>query len=153
MDTQPGTRADAIEEFSRLLKSAGHELDRLVAAHLGGLSVRQWHVLACLEGGVGKPMTALIEATLLPGPSLTRLVDGMVDDNLVLRKADVVDRRRVLVYQTKRGAALYRQIRERLNRSDRLVAVSIKGPMPTGRLAELLNWLREPDPSTHTAPN
>ena len=90
MDIKPGSCADTIEELSRLVNSAAHELDRVVTENLAGLTVRQWHVLATLEGGVGKPMTALAEATLLPGPSLTRLVDGMVDDNLVLRKADVI---------------------------------------------------------------
>ncbi|MEZ0049353.1 DNA-binding MarR family transcriptional regulator [Mycobacterium sp. MAA66] len=142
MDIKLGTRADTIEELSRLVKSAAHELDRLVTEHLAGLSVRQWHVLATLDGGVGKPMTALADVTLLPGPSLTRLIDGMVDDNLVLRKADIVDRRRVLVYQTRRGASLYRQIRERLNKSEQLTALCATSPVPADKLAELLTALR-----------
>jgi DNA-binding MarR family transcriptional regulator len=145
MDIKPGSCADTIEELSRLVNSAAHELDRMVTAHLGGLSVRQWHVLATLEGGVGRPMTALAEATLLPGPSLTRLVDGMVDDNLVLRKADVIDRRRVLVYQTRRGGALYRQIRERLNKSEQLTALCASSTLPTDKLTDLLNALQRPD--------
>ena len=127
-----------------MVNSAAHELDRVVTEHLAGLTVRQWHVLATLEGGVGKPMTALAEATLLPGPSLTRLVDGMVDDNLVLRKADVVDRRRVLVYQTRRGAALYRQNRERLNKSEQLAALCTSTSLQAEALAELLVTLQRP---------
>ena len=144
MDIKPGSCADTIEELSRLVNSAAHELDRVVTENLAGLTVRQWHVLATLEGGVGKPMTALAEATLLPGPSLTRLVDGMVDDNLVLRKADVIDRRRVLVYQTRRGGALYRQIRERLNKSEQLAALCGSGTLPTEKLTELLSALQQP---------
>ena len=145
MDTKPATHAETIEELSRLAKWAAHELDRLVAEHLAGLTVRHWHVLAALEGGAGKPMTVLAEVTLLPGPSLTRLVDGMVDDNLVLRKADVVDRRRVLVYQTRRGASLYRQIRERLNKSEQLTALCTSSPVSAEKLTELLTALREAD--------
>jgi DNA-binding MarR family transcriptional regulator len=145
MDIKPGSSADTIEELARLVKSAAYELDRMVTKHLAGLSVRQWHVLATLEGGVGKPMTALAEVTLLPGPSLTRLVDGMVDDNLVLRKADVIDRRRVLVYQTKRGGSLYRQIRERLNKSEQLAGLCASSTLPTEKLTELLSALHRPD--------
>ncbi|MDR3663423.1 MAG: MarR family transcriptional regulator [Mycobacterium sp.] len=144
MDTEPGTRADTIEELSRLVKSAAYELDRLVTDHLDGMSVRQWHVLATLEGGVGKPMSALAEATLLPGPSLTRLIDGMVDGNLVLRKADIVDRRRVLVYQTKRGASRYQRIRDRLNKSEPLRALCGQQQLRTEQLTELLAALRTP---------
>lgn len=142
MEMKPGARADTIEELARLVKSVAFELDRVVTDHLGGLTVRQWHVLAALEGGAGKPMTALAEVTLLPGPSLTRLVDGMVDDNLVLRKADVVDRRRVLVYQTRRGNALYRQIRYRLNKSEQLAALCTSASLQPEALTELLGVLQ-----------
>ncbi|WP_234791596.1 MarR family winged helix-turn-helix transcriptional regulator [Mycolicibacterium mucogenicum] len=142
MEMKPGARADTIEELARLVKSVAFELDRVVTDHLGGLTVRQWHVLAALEGGAGKPMTALAEVTLLPGPSLTRLVDGMVDDNLVLRKADVVDRRRVLVYQTRRGSALYRQIRDRLNKSEQLAALCTSASLQPETLTELLGVLQ-----------
>ncbi|WP_285033422.1 MarR family transcriptional regulator [Mycolicibacterium sp. lyk4-40-TYG-92] len=144
MDMKPGARADTIEELARLVKSVAFELDRVVTDHLAGLTVRQWHVLAALEGGAGKPMTALAEVTLLPGPSLTRLVDGMVDDNLVLRKADVVDRRRVLVYQTRRGGSLYRQIRERLGKSEQLAALCTSTSLQPEALAELLSTLQQP---------
>ncbi|MCX8561383.1 MarR family transcriptional regulator [Mycolicibacterium mucogenicum] len=144
MDMKPGARADTIEELARLVKSVAFELDRVVTDHLAGLTVRQWHVLAALEGGAGKPMTALAEVTLLPGPSLTRLVDAMVDDNLVLRKADVVDRRRVLVYQTRRGGSLYRQIRERLGKSEQLAALCTSTSLQPEALAELLSTLQQP---------
>lgn len=144
MDMKPGARADTIEELARLVKSVAFELDRVVTDHLAGLTVRQWHVLATLEGGVGKPMTALAEVTLLPGPSLTRLIDGMVDDNLVLRKPDVVDRRRVLVYQTRRGGALYRQIRERLDKSGQLATLCTSTSLQPEALTELLSTLQSP---------
>jgi len=123
MEMKPGARADTIEELARLVKSVAFELDRVVTDHLGGLTVRQWHVLAALEGGAGKPMTALAEVTLLPGPSLTRLVDGMVDDNLVLRKADVVDRRR-------------------LNKSEQLDALCTSASLQPEALTELLGVLQ-----------
>ena len=59
-------------------------------------------------------MSELAEVAQLPPASLTRLIDGMVGDNLVYRKADARDRRLVLVHVTPRGSALYRRISERI---------------------------------------
>lgn len=141
MGTTSDGRAATLEALLRLMKSAAHELDRAVIEHLDGITVPQWHVLAALEGGTGKPMSALGAVTLLPGPSLTRLIDGMVDDNLVLRKADIADRRRVLVYQTRRGASVHQRIRNRLAKSDDLVTVLGESAVLAERLPELLAQL------------
>ncbi len=137
-----GDVAAAVEELSRLAKTVAQELDRAVASHLDGLTVAQWHVLSALSGGRGKAMSELGAATLLPGPSLTRLIDGMVDDNLVLRKVDVTDRRRVLVYQTRRGAAAFQRVRARLSKSDDLAALTARNADLPERLAAVLAQLR-----------
>ncbi len=55
-------------------------------------------------------MAQLADAVLIPGPSLTRLVDKLVADNLVYRLVDENDRRRVLVYLTGRGRALHDRV-------------------------------------------
>lgn len=52
-------------------------------------------------------MSQIAEATLLAGASLTRLIDAMISDNLVHRKVDDTDRRRVLVFPTRRGLITY----------------------------------------------
>lgn len=117
MDQHLSARAAAVEELSRLLNSATAQLDSAVSAEIDGLTPNQWHVLAALESGVGAPMSALAAVTLLPGPSLTRLIDGMIDDNLVHRRPDDDDRRRVLVFQTRRGASLFARARTRVARS------------------------------------
>ena len=57
-------------------------------------------------------MSELAEFTQLPPASLTRLVDGLVADNLVHRKADARDRRRVIVHITPRGRTLQRRLSE-----------------------------------------
>ncbi len=59
-------------------------------------------------------MSELAEFTQLPPASLTRLVDGMVADNLVHRKPDPRDRRGVLVHLTERGLALQARLSERI---------------------------------------
>ncbi|MHA3018945.1 MarR family winged helix-turn-helix transcriptional regulator [Mycobacterium sp. BMJ-28] len=144
MDTIPGIPA-AVEELSRLAKTVVQELDRAVATQLDGMTVAQWHVLSALAGGQGKAMSELGTVTLLPGPSLTRLIDGMVDDNLVLRKVDVADRRRVLVYQTRRGSAAYQRARNRLAKSEQLAALVAHNAGASERLGEVLATLRGQD--------
>ena len=52
-------------------------------------------------------MNEIAEAAMLPSPSLTKLVDRMVQDNLVYRRSDVADRRRVMLFPTDRGNAVY----------------------------------------------
>lgn len=51
----------------------------------------------------GAPQTGLAESAFLPPPTLTKLVDQFVDQNLVHRRADPYDRRRVLARLTPRG--------------------------------------------------
>ncbi|PXX68937.1 MarR family protein [Nocardia tenerifensis] len=89
------------------MRRASQELDRAISATLGEHSVARWHALAAVVDGAGHPMSHLAEATLLTGANLTRLIDGMIADNLVHRKVDDTDRRRVLVFPTRRGLAAY----------------------------------------------
>ncbi|WP_327731589.1 MarR family transcriptional regulator [Streptomyces sp. NBC_00487] len=66
-------------------------------------SVEAWRVLDLLSDGEGHNMTALAEHAFLPAPSLTKLIDQLVDQNLVFRRVDPADRRRVLAHLTPRG--------------------------------------------------
>ena len=68
-----------------------------------GTTIEEWRVLSLLADGNGHAMTEIAEYALLPAPSLTKLVDRMVSQNLVIRRADDVDRRRVLVLISDRG--------------------------------------------------
>jgi DNA-binding MarR family transcriptional regulator len=69
-----------------------------------GATVEEWRVLSLLTDGNGHAMTEIAEYVALPAPSLTKLADRLVSQNLVLRRADEVDRRRVLVFATQRGS-------------------------------------------------
>jgi len=66
-------------------------------------SVEAWRVLDLLSDGQGHNMTALADHAFLPAPSLTKLMDQLVDQNLVYRRVDPADRRRVLAHLTPRG--------------------------------------------------
>ncbi|MFB8103764.1 MULTISPECIES: MarR family winged helix-turn-helix transcriptional regulator [unclassified Streptomyces] len=75
-----------------------------------GCSVDAWRVLELLSGDEGRTMTALAEDAALPAPTLTKIVDQLVDQNLVFRRVDPTDRRRVLAQLTPRGLRRRRQL-------------------------------------------
>ena len=85
----------------------------LVLAH-HDCTVERWRALSLLAHGSSHRMSELAEFTQLPPASLTRLVDGLVADNLVHRKPDPRDRRGVLVHITERGLALAAALSERI---------------------------------------
>ncbi|MER6671908.1 MarR family winged helix-turn-helix transcriptional regulator [Streptomyces sp. NPDC000983] len=115
----PPSSARRSRDLVQLLTRA----ERLVARRLQraldeeGCSPDAWRVLALLSDGQGHHMTAVAEAAFLPPPTLTKLVDHLVDQNLVHRRVDPLDRRRVLAHLTPRGADYWRRV-DRAVRAD-----------------------------------
>ncbi|MBP8538099.1 MarR family winged helix-turn-helix transcriptional regulator [Streptomyces sp. MK37H] len=85
-------------------------VERSVVQRLGealkaeGATLEEWRVLSFLGDGVGHAMTEVAESALLTAPTLTKVVDRMVSLNLVVRRVDEADRRRVLVFASERGS-------------------------------------------------
>ncbi|MET7482198.1 MarR family winged helix-turn-helix transcriptional regulator [Streptomyces sp. NPDC005538] len=102
--------------LAHLLAHAERRLGRRMAAVLAGedCSVERWRVLSIIADGKGHPMTEIADQVLMPAPSLTKLVDRMVADNLVHRRPDRADRRRVLLHLTARGRTLHQSAAHRL---------------------------------------
>lgn len=75
---------------------AAARLAKTVETALGevGLSMPQYRLLALLSDG-SSAATALADRLAVSRPSITALVDGLVERGLVERQADVADRRRV----------------------------------------------------------
>ena len=74
------------------------------------VGVAEWRVLQLLADGLGHPVSDVARAVMLPAATVTRLIDRMVSKNLVYRRADDEDRRRLLVFMTERGTRLYRTL-------------------------------------------
>jgi DNA-binding MarR family transcriptional regulator len=110
------TRETNGEALVLLLGDAERRIARRLAQILAedSCTVERWRALALLAGGDMHRMSELADFTQLPPASLTRLIDGMVADNLVHRKADPRDRRGVLVHITGRGRALHRRLSDRI---------------------------------------
>ncbi|TCP55262.1 DNA-binding MarR family transcriptional regulator [Tamaricihabitans halophyticus] len=94
------------------LTRAAHEVASSVqrAVKDEGFSFDQWLVIESLAGSHGMAMAELAANTKVTGPTLTRVVDRLVTTATVYREVDATDRRRVLVYLSPRGRAVYRRL-------------------------------------------
>jgi DNA-binding MarR family transcriptional regulator len=133
----------AAQSALALITAVERQLTTAVAADLQreGVTLEQWRVLSCLSGREGRAMNEIASDALLPPPTLTKVVDRLVAANLVHRRSDPQDRRRVLILLTPRG----RSVRQRL---DRIVQEhhqgwsDVLGESGLGQLTELLARLR-----------
>ncbi|MEU9406853.1 MarR family winged helix-turn-helix transcriptional regulator [Streptomyces sp. NPDC048281] len=124
-------------DLAHLLSHAERRVVRRLAAVLAeeGCTVEEWRVLSLVGDGQGHPMSEIADHALMPAPSLTKLVDRMVADNLVHRRPDPHDRRRVLLHLTARGEDLHARAAHRVQGDQaRLLDATADG----GALAHLL---------------
>lgn len=103
MPTEPS------RDLAHLLSRAERLLELRMSTVLASVhcTLDEWRVLKILSDGHGHIMTEIADFAMLPPPTLTKLMDRMVAEGLVYRRADEVDRRRVLAYLGERGRALY----------------------------------------------
>lgn len=97
-----------------LLAQANRQINRQLDVEFKaeGVPVEQWRILKLLAEDNGRPMGDLAQVALLNHPTLTKTIDRMVSQNLVYRRADPEDGRRVLIFISDRGRA----VNERLNK-------------------------------------
>lgn len=93
------------DESLRLLslaeRAVTQRLDEALRAH--GAGIDQWRILSLLVERGGCPMSVVGDHAMLLAPKLSKLVDRMVSANLVIRRTDEHDRRRVLIAASPRG--------------------------------------------------
>lgn len=75
-----------------------------------GLRVPEWRVLACLFDQDGLMITQLARFSLMEQSRMTRIVDQMEKRELVARKSDAGDGRRVRIYLTDDGRLMSTQL-------------------------------------------
>ncbi|MEU3486356.1 MarR family winged helix-turn-helix transcriptional regulator [Streptomyces massasporeus] len=106
--TPPRRPDDLVQLLTRAERLAARRLQGVLEGE--GCSLDAWRVLASLSDGEGHHMTGLAEAAFLPPPTLTKLVDQLVDQNLVHRRVDPFDRRRILAHLTPRGQEYWQRV-------------------------------------------
>jgi DNA-binding MarR family transcriptional regulator len=104
------------------------------------MSTEQWRVLSMLADGSGHPMSEIAAFAMVPPPTLTKIIDRLIERTLVYRRVDTDDRRRVLVFLSARGAQLYRVAGAEVADAEREVAEALGGA-DADQLAELLGRL------------
>jgi MarR family transcriptional regulator, organic hydroperoxide resistance regulator len=124
------------QDMAWLLSRAAHQLNERLSGVLEaeGLSLGQWWVLGLLADGTGHTMSEAADHAMVPAPTLTKAVDQLVAANLVYRRADRHDRRRVLIYLTARGQRLHTRLAGKL-------AGSLDGFVDAAEVAQLTQLL------------
>jgi DNA-binding MarR family transcriptional regulator len=107
-----------------------------------GSTLERWRVLSLLTDGLGHPMSEIASHVFVPPPTLTKVVDRLVADNLVHRHVDPSDRRRVLVLLTARGRSSQRRL-DRVVEKRMADALSDLGTADVVHLARLLALVKD----------
>jgi len=134
----------ATSHLSVLLTRAERRVARRVDVALRGseLTAEQWRVLSALVDGAGHPMSEIAGEAMVPAPTLTKLVDRLLDRALVRRGIDPADRRRVLVVLTDRGVELVDRLGTEVGHAEREVTSALGEP-ETAELMAILARLLE----------
>jgi MarR family transcriptional regulator, organic hydroperoxide resistance regulator len=140
--SSPGAHADLGELVTRAERLLARRFTPVLAA--AGLSIDGWRVMCLLADHEGHPMTEVATRTFLPPASLTKLMDQLVDTNLVYRRVDDLDRRRIRAHLTPRGHRLHERLRAELAAD--LAGLSLPGAeqqLLAGLLGRLTDALTE----------
>ncbi|GEL22378.1 MarR family transcriptional regulator [Pseudonocardia sulfidoxydans NBRC 16205] len=121
-----------------LARAERYVTDRLDdALRSAGLTVDQYRVLLQLVDGQGHSMAEIAERAVLAAATLTRVVDRLSQLKLVHRRIDALDRRRVLIFMSHRGAPVLQQV---VNQEDELRA-DLEARLGVADLGHLLETL------------
>ncbi|MEU8388110.1 MarR family winged helix-turn-helix transcriptional regulator [Micromonospora sp. NPDC048843] len=115
MSNVPGAPADLLRSLTRAERLLSRRLGAVLADD--AISIEAWRVLCLLADGQGHPMSEVSAEASLPPGTLTKLVDQLVDRNLVFRRIDPIDRRRIRAYLTVRGRREHARLDERVRAS------------------------------------
>jgi len=111
-----------------------------------GLRVPEWRVLSCLHDQDGEMITHLAEFALIEQSRLTRIIDQMDNRGFVTRRVDELDRRRVRVFLTRKGASIAEKLitEAKLHEHDLLTsAANINAATFKQHLRDLLDCLEQ----------
>lgn len=85
-------------------------------------------------------MSEIAAHAMVPPPTLTKIVDRLVDRALVYRRPDEIDRRRVLVFLSEHGRHTHQRLIPAVAHADAVIAGEL-GEQDAPRLQELLERL------------
>jgi len=136
-----GTDIAPLLSLGHLVGRIEHRLRREIERTLGldGPNLDQWRALDLLADGDGHSMTEIAGHVMVPAPTLTKIVDRLVESALVYRRPDERDRRRILVFLSDHGRELHRRLAPEVQRIERELAAQVGPDAP--QLLRLLHQL------------
>lgn len=96
--------------LAHLLAQANRRLNKQLSDE--GVPLDQWRILRVLHESDGLTMRALADAVTLNRPTMTKVVDKLVADALAYRIPDPKDRRKVRIFLSDQGRALFKEQNE-----------------------------------------
>jgi DNA-binding MarR family transcriptional regulator len=92
-----------------LISGVNRKIEQVIEAGLKprGVAIEQYRVLKALKTDNGIPMGDLAARVFVDSPTLTKIIDKMVASADVYRGPDPNDRRRVLIFLSEKGQALF----------------------------------------------
>ena len=107
MDHPSDSPGSAPETLTELILRTSAQVSSSLGIRLKplGVQVDEMRVLHALSAAGGMSMTELSDALVIGGPTLTRMADRLVSENLLYRAPDPHDRRRVRLHLTDTGRA------------------------------------------------
>jgi DNA-binding MarR family transcriptional regulator len=136
--TVPTTEVGLVDLLTRIQRFLARDLGTLLEEE--GTSVDQWRVLRALDAAEGISMGELAVALEIPHPTVTRLVDSLVDSAHLYRVHSSEDRRRVSVHLSELGRQKLDRL-EALARAHEQALAAKLGPDPVSDLSALLGTL------------
>ncbi|ODU00319.1 MAG: hypothetical protein ABS81_24005 [Pseudonocardia sp. SCN 72-86] len=106
-------------------RQVGKLVEKALVGH--GLTVDQWRVLDVLADGEGHAQSELANTIVVPGPTLTKIVDKLVDIALVYRVVDERDRRRVLAFLSDKGGRVHTDLAAKVELAEDEAMASLQG--------------------------
>lgn len=118
------------EIYTLLSGRLGITLNRTLLQHFRDNSIpltrEQWSVLAVLWKREGCSQQVLANETYRDKPSITRLVDNMEKEGLVVRKPDKEDRRLNLIFLTPKGRSYEKKALEVVTKIEQIATQGLK---------------------------
>ena len=137
-DTAPTTGAELVDLLTRTQRALARDLGAVLEEE--GATVEQWRVLRALADADDMSMGELAAVVEIPHPTLTRLVDALVDSAHLYRSHSTRDRRRVSVHVSDLGRDKLKRL-EALAEAHKQSLIAAHGQDTVHALSALLSRL------------
>lgn len=124
-----GTASQVALQADALVRMLRGRVEALLAVQ--GCSLDEWRVLDHVASGGPAVMSKIGKDAGLAPSVLSKLVDRMVTNNLLYRRIDPADRRRINIHLTSRGAAVHRACADVLDRADTHLDTEVSDALST----------------------